>query len=190
MVQSRPSILTFPVRLNRAKHFRHQVANYNWWTARDTRFCLNFIMQLFHRMFSLIQYIFNYFYFLSFIVPLRRRDIWRAQLRRSEAMKPLRRNQFFPSDNPFKYVFIFPKPFVFHEHFARSLQYAAKSCFQILTGDDSIILTSNFASTTMVATSLRHFRANIYMSLHPGRDFISSHLWPMFFALLSCILCN
>ena len=29
MVQSRPSILTFPVRLNRAKRFRHQVANYN-----------------------------------------------------------------------------------------------------------------------------------------------------------------
>ena len=80
-------------------------------------------------------------------------------------------------------MFSYFKPFVFHEHFSRSLQFAAKSCFQILTGDDSIILTSNFACTTMVATSLRHFRANIYMSLHPGRDFLSSHLWPMFFAL-------
>ena len=105
MVQSRPSILTLPVQLNRAKHFRHQDANYNWWTARDTRFCLNIIMQLFHRIFSLIQYIFNYFYFLSFIVPLRRRDIWRAQLRRSEAMKPLRRSNYFSLGHPIEICF-------------------------------------------------------------------------------------
>ena len=192
MVQSRPSILTFPVRLNRAKHFRHQVANYNWWTARDTRFCLNTRMQLFHRMFSLNQYIFNYFYFLSFIVPLRRRDIWRAQLRRSEAMKPLRRSNYFSLGHPIiEICFHISNHSCFMSILQEVYNSQPKVVFQILTGDDSIILTSNFASTTMVATSLLHFRANIYMPLHPGRDFLflliygqcSSHCFRAFFAI-------